>query len=324
MALLDRQRKGRQIGEIRLGITVTAKSGKKVPEKLDTFRFTTRSGLVAMSVAEVLGGRVNPTELRNGVRTYEVITQVTELPVVVPPGDAVISQWYETWTAAGCSHRCDGFTNTIDGNPCVCPADLDVRREQAKKGNACKPITRLNVMLPDIQDLGVWLVQSTGENAADELGGTAEFLKAARDRDIIIPATLRMEHREKRVVGEKTKKFVVPVLEVNASVRQMVALESGRDISLALPPPPPNLRALDASSSVRAQPAVAELVEKTETNPQRSGGAVADRLADLHESVRKQIEARMEAANFPAPLPAAAEKTVQKWIDEAETSGAPF
>jgi Recombination directionality factor-like len=92
MPLLDRQRRGRQIGEIRLGITVTARSGKQVPEKLDTFRFTTRSGRVAHAVSALLGGRVEQTELRNGKRTYEVVTTVSEVPVMVPPGDAMISQ----------------------------------------------------------------------------------------------------------------------------------------------------------------------------------------------------------------------------------------
>lgn len=329
MPLLDRQRKGRQIGEIRLGMTVKTQNGSR-PEKLNTFRLTTQSGHVAQEVARQLGGRVVETKLLNGKATYEVVTNVSELPVIVPPGDAVISQWYEMWTAAGCSRRCDGFNNTIDNTPCKCPEDLGERRELAKSGDACKPITRVNVMLPDVPDLGVWLVSSTGENAADELGGAAEVLRAAREKGTIIPAVLRMEHREKRVVGQKPRRFVVPVLEIGASLRQMVALEAGQDIASALPPPPPNLQAIGSGSSPDDEPIEAELVEDHEAKP--LGGAAVessglttldDRLGSLSEAGQQQVWQKIQEANFPIPIPKAAEKQVLRWIEEVE-QGEPF
>src|SRR4051794_38986700 len=121
--ILDHQRKyGHQIGEIRLGISVVRDDGKKQPTKLNTFRLTTPSRNVAAQVAVVLGGVVRDAELLNGRRTFEVVTEVSELPVVVPPGDAVISQHYEMWSAAGCARRCDGFETLIPGGPCQCYA----------------------------------------------------------------------------------------------------------------------------------------------------------------------------------------------------------
>ncbi len=83
----------------------------------------------------------------------------------------------------------------------------------------------------------MWLISSTGWNAANELGGTAEVLKAARDSGVIVPATLRLEQRQSVKAGQ-TRKFAVPVLELGTSLREMTALSSG-DISSALPPPPP-------------------------------------------------------------------------------------
>ncbi len=236
MTINTLQKRGRQIGEIRIGIQVETKNGKKAPSKLDSFRFTTKSASVARAVAQLFGGDVRPVQLLSGANTYEVVTNVTELPVMVPPGDQVISQFYEMWSAGGCQRRCDGETEQLSRTPCICPADTDRRLELAQKGQACKPITRLNVMLPDLPDLGVWLLSSTGFNAAVELGGTADVLKAARDSGVIIPATLRLEQRQSVKAGQ-TRKFAVPVLELGTSLREMTALSSG-DISAALPPPP--------------------------------------------------------------------------------------
>jgi hypothetical protein len=216
---------------------VETKNGKKAPAKLDAFRFTTKSPNIAQAVAELFGGTVRPVELLNGDKTYEVVTDVTELPVMVPPGDNVVSQWMEMWSRGGCQRRCDGEMEQLSQSPCKCPFDADQRNELAKTGAACKPVTRLNVMLPDLPDLGVWLISSNGWNAANELGGTADVLKAARESGVIIPATLRLEQRQSVKAGQ-TRKFAVPVLELGTTLRRMTALGSG-DIADALPPPPP-------------------------------------------------------------------------------------
>src|SRR5664279_3397904 len=131
--------------------------------------------------------------------------------------------------------------------PCLCPSDPDRRAELAKKGSACKPTTRLNVMLPDLPDLGVWLLSSHGFNAANELGGAAEVLAHARNSGVIIPAKLRLEHREVRVPDEKPKQFVVPVLELIPTLRELASLQSG-DISASLPAAPPQMAAIGSGS----------------------------------------------------------------------------
>lgn len=232
------QRRGRQIGEIRIGIQVKTKSGRMAPSKLEAFRFTTKSPTIAEAVAQLFGGTARPVELLNSDKTNEVVTDVTELPVMVPPGENVVSQWMELWSKGGCQRRCDGEIEQLTQSPCKCPFDQDQRNEMAKSGAACKPVTRLNVMLPDLPDLGVWLISSNGWNSAQELGGTAEVLAAARDKGQIIPATLRLEQRQSVKAGQ-TRKFAVPVLELGHSLRQMATLGAGNDITTALPPPPP-------------------------------------------------------------------------------------
>lgn len=249
MPIKTLQTRGRQIGEIRIGVQLDTgkkrKDGTPImrPAKLDKFRFTTKSQNVAAAVAYTFGGTVRETVLLNGGKTYEVMTDLDQLPVMVPPGDAVISQWFELWSKAGCQRRCDGEVEQRTQKPCMCPSDPIERLALASEGQACKPTTRLNVMLPDLPDLGVWKLASTGFYAATELGGAAAVLAAARDAGVIVPAVLRLEQREVRRIkaddSAEVRKFAVPVLEIGASLRELTELSVATStIASQLPAPP--------------------------------------------------------------------------------------
>lgn len=266
MPIIDIQRKGRQLGRIRIGVQVdtgkTRKNGAKIyrPEKIETFRFTTPSRAAADAVAGLLGGTVQPWTPEGGSPEWEVITGVTELPVMVPPGDQAISQWYEMWSAGGCQRRCDGVTEQLTQNQCLCPhADdpddaeqLDAaarqRAELAKKNppEACKPTTRLNVILPDLPDIGVWRLDSHGFYSAVELGGAAELLAQARAAGVVLPATLRLEQRSVKRAGQ-TRRYAVPVLEIGASLRQLTTGGGPATLGDSLPAAPRPVAALEAA-----------------------------------------------------------------------------
>ena len=119
--ILRHQRRGQQIGRLRIGQQVAVikdgrDTGKTRPARLDTFRFTTGSRATADAIAALYGGEVRPWE-----REWEVITGKSEIGVTVPPRDEVISQWYEMWTAGGCQRRCDSQHDQISNGPCQCP-----------------------------------------------------------------------------------------------------------------------------------------------------------------------------------------------------------
>lgn len=231
MPLIDLQVRLRELGRIRTGVTVEAESqgGKKFrrPEKLATFRLTSPSRPLIDAAAEIYGpGEVVPWDSPAGAQ-WELITKVDVLPIVIPSGEA-LSQWYEMWKAGGCERRCDGRTETLSDGPCLCPADPAERRELAAKivPEACKPTTRLNVVLPDLPDLGVWRLESHGYYAAVELAGAAQFLAMASARGMNIPARLRLEQREKKVPGQRTNRYAVPVIEF-ATTRIQDLLDAG-------------------------------------------------------------------------------------------------
>lgn len=201
-----------EVGRIRLG----AKTEKGYPAKLDTFRFTSRDKALMEIVAERFGGHVLDWMSDEGPQ-FQVYSQATSLEVVVPRAELAFSQWFENWDGAVCRRRCDGHHDIIGERACVCDPD---KRD-------CLPTTRLNVMLPDIPGMGVWRVESHGFNAAAEILGTIEL--AAASGASLLPATLTLAQRSKRRPDPKnplkiiTNRFVVPVLVINASLREMVA-----------------------------------------------------------------------------------------------------
>lgn len=269
MPLLDIQRRGQQIGRIRIGQQVPSKKdpNKMRPARLDTFRFTTGSRVAADAIAGLYGGTV-----KDWNNEFEVITSRNAIGVTVPPRDQVVSQWYEMWSAGGCARRCDSQTEQISGKPCLCPhaddpTDLaEVERAAHERARlaamnpprACKAITRISVMLPDLPGLGVFRLDTHSYYAAVEIGDAATLMQAARDKGVFLPAVLRIDHRQ-RVANGETKRFPVPVLEVMATFRQIATgeLEAG-GLTAQLPPPPATqqraLTAGAASSPQQVQP----------------------------------------------------------------------
>ncbi len=299
MPLLDVQRRGQQIGRLRIGQSVptgkTDRNGKDImrPARLDTFRFTTGSRHSADAIADLYGGTVRPWK-----GEFEVITDRSEIAVTVPPRDQVVSQWYELWSGGGCQRRCDSRVEQISGRECLCPhaADPDdlaqveaaaLERARLAKLNppqACKAVTRISVMIPDLPGLGVFRLDTSSYYAAVEIGDAAHIMQVARDRGVMLPAILRIDHRE-RVANGRTKKYPVPVLEVLATFREIAsgALEAGGFTAQLPPAPGEQRRALTSGSATppAPQPPSAEPFQLT-----------ADEIAELArtKTSRQEIE----------------------------------
>ena len=294
MPLLDIQRRGQQIGRLRIGQQVpSSKPGKMRPVALDTFRFTTGSRHTADAIAELYGGTVAAWG-----KQWEVLTGRNAIQVVVPPRDQVISQWYEMWTAAGCLRRCDSQTEQKSGGPCLCPHAEDPtnpdevetaarERERLAKMNpprACQRKTRISVMIPDLPGLGVFRLDTGSFYAAGEVLDAGDLMQAAREREVFLPATVRIDHRE-RVENGQTKKYPVPVLEVMATFRQIVTgALSAAGIAAQLPPAPGEpQRAITSGTTQTPAKAPAEIEPAT-------APLTAQEIADRAKKARARHE----------------------------------
>jgi hypothetical protein len=261
--ITDLQVRMREIGRIRTGVQVEGRGGKRRPAKLETFRITASRRELLEEVARVYGGTVEPWPEHG----FQLTTTADQLDVIIPPGQA-ISQWYELWGGGGCLRRCDGVTadvieeirgrRTDDQGPrtetvrraCLCPQDGVERRALAAKGEACKPTTRLSVILPLVPDLGVWRLESHGFYAAVELGPSVDLLAAASQRGIFVDARLRLEQREQKRPGQPTKRYAVPVLELpKVRVADVMAAVAERSVGGRRPCRPGSRRRPDARRS---------------------------------------------------------------------------
>ena len=232
----------REAGRVRMGEQVPGPRGPR-PSKLTTFRLTSRSRDSIDSAAKVYGGTVTRwDDAPAGMgEQWQVTIDSPFLDVIVPPNGYESS--FELWSAGGCQRRCDGLRDDISGGPCLCPSDPHERTLLAKDGRACKPTSRLSVLLPNLIGLGRWPLVSHSYYAAVELGAVADFLGDAGMKGYTVRARLRIEERSVKRPGDdgkpQTHHFIVPVLEIPDLTPQQMLGSGPAEPMLALPEPGP-------------------------------------------------------------------------------------
>lgn len=213
--IIDLQRRLVEVGRIRMG----KKGDRGQPQKLDTWRLTSRDRARLDSIAELYGGTVQPWAEREG--EFEIIVETDELPILILPGQT-LTQFYELWSGGGCQRRCDGQRELLTDSPCLCDAESGERK--------CKPTTRLSVMLPDVPGLGCWRLESHGYYAAVELSATASMLEQATVRGQLLPARLRIDQR-RQVKDGKTTRYAVPVIDIDITMREALPLAAPEHVA---------------------------------------------------------------------------------------------
>lgn len=238
MPIVTLQAQFRELGRIRTGQQVENKGRRgSHPEKLENFRLTSSSREYLDHAAEVYGGTVEPWE-----QEWQLVTTSDALDIVLPQGPATLTQWNELWSAGGCQRRCNGVQEMLSGSACLCPPDPADRIAAAAEGEACKPTTRLSVILPQLPDVGVWVLVTHSYYAAVELQGTANLLLAAAGAGRMVPARLRIDQRSVKRPNQPRKDFIVPVIEIRETMAELVGgqlPEIGPAARLALPEPEP-------------------------------------------------------------------------------------
>jgi len=255
MPLLDVQMEFATVGEIRIGASARNDRGKKVARSLDHFLFTTRDRRLADYLAATYGGEVAAWPEETG--KWAVHSTTASITVTVPLTNAMIVQDWEMYQGGNCLRRCDSVRNRITGRDCECPSDQDARAQLAKTGGACKPTTRLFVVLVDAPALGTFKVVTHSIVAARQLAATAhvmQFARAAGD------AGRQFQAADLTIttVGSGQKQGRIPALTVKEGLRALVAgqpaADGPADITSQLPPPPTRL-ALEAAATPAAHPA---------------------------------------------------------------------
>jgi len=273
MPILTLQRRLRELGRIRAG----DKTPKGAPRKLETYRLTSPSEPAIRQAAQLYGGNIEPWDSPNGPQ-WQVTTQTDTLPVRIPGGQS-ISQWMELWSGGGCQRRCDGVTEVISDQPCLCDPDPELRE--------CKPKTRLNVVLPELGDIGQWRLETTSWFGATEMAAIADLLALTDSQ--YIPARIRLEQRSVKRPGKPTNRFAVTVIETDARMGAVLdALGVGE--SFAAPqigPTTDRLQLATSTPTVQADPdeAWAELTSLLgpDVDPDDTMPVLESRMRRLYE-----------------------------------------
>jgi hypothetical protein len=252
VSIVDIQRTIAEAGRIRIGQQVPTGGGRTRPEKLGTFRFTSADRRRIDDVARMLGGTVRPWQAPAGPQ-WEVVTEATEIDVIVPPQAMAFSQNYELWSAGGCARRCDGETEQLSESACLCdPAQRE-----------CDIHTRLSLMVRDLPGLALWRLDTQGWYAARELAGAVEVMTLAAGRGMLLPARLLLEQRSVKRPGKdgkpQTLRFAVPRLDPGITPGELL-LQGGAPSGL-------QLAAASAPQPVAALPAPQPATEPRRLTP---------------------------------------------------------
>lgn len=234
MPILDLQKRLRELGRIRMG----ERGEKGQPKRLHTWRFTSPDKSLIEAASRAYGGE--PGAWKPGPKEpqqWEVITEQTEIDIIIPP-TSFLDQWYERWAQSGCERRCDGVTEVIQMRQCPCANDSE---------RSCDRVTRLMVMLPALEGLGQWRLETRGFYASEELSGIAALLSHATSKGFNISATLGIEQRARKTKDHGTRRFTVPVINIRQQLAEFLAL-SGAGPALPedgqrIEPPQPGRRA---------------------------------------------------------------------------------
>lgn len=247
--ILDLQRRFAEVGRIRAG----AKGAKGQPQKLDAWRLTSANRPALEAAAELYGGEVRPWQGAPTPGQFELFTETRTLDIMVPPSQEPYSAWYEQWSGGGCEKRCDGVRDHLNDQPCTCNPE----------NRACKPTLRVSLALHRIPGLGVWRYESHGFYAATELPATLDLLAAAAGRGQYLTGFLRLEERASKTKANGTRRFLVPVLDLEQTIGELAGISLSPPAELANPAPV----AVEAETvgALPAAGASSNLVEATNT-----------------------------------------------------------
>lgn len=291
--LLAKQRMLYQIGRIRTGAKRVTSNGKEAPIKLETLRFTSAAKPAIEEVARQYGGDVRPWDNR-GHQEFEVVTNVKELLVTIPPEAEAISMWYEMWTKGGCKRKCDSEFDQKSGGPCLCAPLLERYPEEDRgrqralmaKGQSpqtCFLQTRVSFILPDLPDVGVWRLDTKSYYGAEGMLGKLRIMEMARKQGVFLPARLWIDHQVD-FVGGQTRKYPVPQISLLNTVREIATGQLREGGLAAQLPPAPGEERLAITGGARPVPE-----PRPEPKRQRTAQQIADDAANA--TTREAIEA---------------------------------
>jgi hypothetical protein len=241
-----------QAGRIRLGAKdARAHGGRRA---INIFRFTSGDAALLAPVADKYGGIVVPwNEPKSGDR-FELVTETNKLDVILPPNalteryekrakDGALVSWCDDsgrWLATSGPEGPE-----ISNTECLC-------RAQGVLESRCIYKLRLSVMLPDVDSIGLWRLDTSSMYAREEIPGVVQVIEQIDQGRGLFRAILRLEQRT-----SPGRRFNVPVLDTGVGVEALLAGETRLNTLPATATPRAELGAGDAAEGQPLMPPAA-------------------------------------------------------------------
>jgi hypothetical protein len=213
MPILDIQKRARELGRIRIGHQGTAtghppREARPVPPHLRLRPSSRRSpsSTAARSASGPPGG---------GTQQWEVVTDSTRLPIMVPPQP--VTQWYEYWTGGGCQHRCDGRTNVLTDEPAT-----PRTRPQGGPREAHHPPQRRPPRRRGHRGLAPGDPRLERRGRAPRRRGVPRPGRRLRQR-LALARAAHVEGEVRPTRAAEDRHFMVPIIEIDVTPAQLMA-----------------------------------------------------------------------------------------------------
>ncbi len=232
------------LGNVALGEMATNEAGKTYPTELDYFKL--RPKTADEEYAQHLIDQFHEL-FGNEPKRIEVAFPVGNEKIIIP-------QWRMRWSGRGLQCKGDGetavcmnkeFTTDLEiigedesGLPQVrCDGETCPYTESGK----CSKQATLNILIPKLEGLGVWLVRTGSRVSIENLNGCLRFIQLAAGRFHMIP--LWLERRPQEIThtdkdGKQTKR-THHVLHLSMAINMEQLQKRALDESLVLAELPP-------------------------------------------------------------------------------------
>lgn len=179
---------------------------------LQEWRVTTGDPEVADAVAALYGGTPQAWQTKSS-ETLEVMTTESSVKVLLDGPNAIRSELILWGRNNQPIRKCDGITMS-DGQKCVCPSDVNERREAAKTGSGCDVSIQVMFSLADNPDLGLWRFNSSSWTLAREVSTAQDALEKV---DGLALAELSLVEVNYTTRSGQNRNFTKPVITILGS-----------------------------------------------------------------------------------------------------------
>lgn len=281
-----------RIGKIRLGVKKTSDKGNDYPSAVDYFV------CVADKSTPDWAAKAFHDRYGDKPKTLDIMFPLNDTEKFFP-------QWYKRYgTGTGLICKSDGekIIQSVDGKIACDPDSCEWYQKKH-----CRHIGTLQFLLPEVNGLGIWQIDTTSYHSIVNLNSGIDFVKGITGGRIAwLPLKLTVQPKEVQPEGKKKTVFVMAIDNEQVKMVDILKASMLKPIHLLLPELNENEAPDDLfpSSLINPEPAPpppAEPVSKPATE-NKPAGPVSEKIAEIHIRTALQLIKESGATNDIAKI----------------------